>query len=240
MPKRVLDGEAVWSSDKLAAVEPKWMRAEFANLVPLALANGVFEVSSRKVWSKVYGYNRPEISVGDVDAILKEFERVGLLFRWTEGNKEWGYWIGIEKPGRLPPASRTERRPETLGPDPPKEKLEKYRREGGGYPAGSHRVASGYPGSGSGSGSGLGAGASFAGRKLRLTKTDDDMLADTFPQFSAKERAEKYREMDAWLCVNPKRMPKKHCRFAYEWLKREKRDNPASPAKKIPVAKPDC
>ena len=32
MPKRVVDGEGVWRSDKLAKVNPDWMRAEFANL----------------------------------------------------------------------------------------------------------------------------------------------------------------------------------------------------------------
>ena len=107
MPKRIVDGEGVWRSDKLARVEPAWMRAEYPNLIPLALANGVFEAGTRRTWSQVYSYNRTEITLADVEKILAEFERVKLLFRWTdEAGKVWGYWIGIEKPGRLPGQSR--------------------------------------------------------------------------------------------------------------------------------------
>jgi hypothetical protein len=84
MPKRVLDGEALWRSDKLARVQPASFRAEFANLLPLALANGVFEANARRVWSTVYSYNRPEVTVEGVEQILAEFERVGLLLRWTD------------------------------------------------------------------------------------------------------------------------------------------------------------
>jgi hypothetical protein len=59
MPKRVVDGEAVWRSDKIASLSESWMRPEFANLIPLALANGSFECSPRLIWSQVYAYNRP-------------------------------------------------------------------------------------------------------------------------------------------------------------------------------------
>ena len=45
MPKRVVDGEAVWTSRKLKMIEPEWVRGEYTNLLPLALANGVFEES---------------------------------------------------------------------------------------------------------------------------------------------------------------------------------------------------
>ena len=103
MPKRVLDGEGLWRSDKLAQVKPPSRRAEYANLVPLALANGTFEAGSRRIWSTVYSCNRPDVSAKDVEEILAEFERVKLLFRWTDAatGKMWGYWIGIDKPGRL-------------------------------------------------------------------------------------------------------------------------------------------
>jgi hypothetical protein len=46
MPKRVIDGEGLWHSDKLALVEPPSFRAEYACLLPLALANGVFEANA--------------------------------------------------------------------------------------------------------------------------------------------------------------------------------------------------
>lgn len=124
MPKRVLDGEGLWRSDKLALVEPPGRRAEYANLIPLALANGVFEANPRRIWSAVYAYNRPDISPEEVEQILDEFERVKLLFRWHDPStgKVWGYWVGIEKPGRLPGKSRWGKN-EAVGPHPPSERL---------------------------------------------------------------------------------------------------------------------
>jgi hypothetical protein len=97
----------------------------------MALANGVFEAEPEFVWAEVYSFNRPDITQEDVVKILDEFERVGLLRRWVEVNgihqalngshsegKVWGYWIGIEKPGRLPGLSRQGKN-ERVGPTPP-------------------------------------------------------------------------------------------------------------------------
>lgn len=104
MAKRVVDGGGLWRSDKLALVEPEWIRPEYANLIPLALANGSFEASARRVWADVYSYNRPGITLEMVEQILAELERVKLLFRWTdEAGKQWGYWVGIEKRGGCRP-----------------------------------------------------------------------------------------------------------------------------------------
>ena len=126
MPKRILDGESLWRSSKLAAVNPPSIRAEFANLIPLAMANGSFECDSRLVWSRVYAFNRPDVSVDDVAQILAEFERVRLLFRWNDpSGKQWGYWVGIDKPGRLPGKSRRGRN-EAVGADPPQDQLRKF------------------------------------------------------------------------------------------------------------------
>jgi hypothetical protein len=100
MPKRVVDGDALWTSDKLALVEPEWMRGELANLIPLALPNNSFECDARKIWSRVYAYNRPSITPDIVEQILHEFRRVKILFTWQDGGKTWGFWIGSEKDGR--------------------------------------------------------------------------------------------------------------------------------------------
>jgi len=128
MPKRVIDGEGLWRSEKLSRVEPVWMRAELANLLPLSLANGVFEADPRRIWSLVYSYNRPEISPEDVGSILAEYNRVGLFFRWVDRQtaKEWGYWVGIEKTGRLPSPSRLARKHEAIGPKPPDDDLKTF------------------------------------------------------------------------------------------------------------------
>jgi hypothetical protein len=100
MPKRILDGDALWGSDKLAQVQPARYRAEYANLLPLALANGTFECNPGNIWRMVYGYNREDITREDVVKILDGFQRVKMLFRWTVKGKAWGYWVGIHS--RLP------------------------------------------------------------------------------------------------------------------------------------------
>jgi hypothetical protein len=165
MPKRVIDGEGLWRSEKLARVQPGKFRAEYANQLSLALANGVFECDARRVWSVVYAFNRPEISVADVVAIQAEFERVGMLFCWkTPDGKTWGYWVGIERPGRLPSASRLKTRHETLGPEPHEAALKAY--------VDSHRVTDGQPMVALGFGFGLGSGKGTRAVKRTLTRAE--------------------------------------------------------------------
>jgi hypothetical protein len=146
VPKRVLDGEGVWRSDKIGRVEPVRARPEYANMLPLALANGSFECSALRVWSIVYSYNRPDVSVKDVEIFLDAFAEVGLLFRWTESDgKTWAYFVGIEKPGRLPGKSRKGKN-EKVGAEPPENDLRKFLE------------SKNFPGFGSGFGTGSGNG----------------------------------------------------------------------------------
>jgi hypothetical protein len=160
MPKRVIDGEGLWRSDKLAQVEPPSFRAEYACLLPLALANGVFEANARRIWATVYSYNRPDVDVETVEKILAEFGRVKLLFTWTDAGKIWGYFVGIEKPGRLPAPSRLKHSHEVLGPEPPRESLNTFLGNdvSSGQPLASHTVANGSGGFGFCLGLGLGKG----------------------------------------------------------------------------------
>jgi hypothetical protein len=164
MPKRVLDGEGVWRSNKISRL-PDWVKPEFANLIPLAFANGVFECCTRLVWSQVYAFNRPEISVDKVEEILDHLERAKLLFRWVdETGRTWGFWIGIDKPGRLPSESRKNKKHERIGPTPPEDKLAHFLTAADsklterGRPMASHGSAIGEVGFGSGIGSGSGTG----------------------------------------------------------------------------------
>ncbi|KKK71726.1 hypothetical protein LCGC14_2911020, partial [marine sediment metagenome] len=78
----------------------------------------------------------------------------------------------------------------------------------------------------------------FEGQHLAITVLDDRVLADAFPQPSAKERIGLYCNMDAWLHGNLTRMPKNEYRFAYEWMKKEYPKNPGKVAR-MPVAEPD-
>ncbi len=130
-------------------MEPAWVRPEYANLLPLALANGVFECSPRRIWSQPYSYNWPEITLDKVETILGALQKVGLLFTWTNGDsKVWGYWVGIEKPGRLPGKSRWGKN-EAIGPEPPQEELRKFLDSNGFHRALFERLGFGL-GSGSG------------------------------------------------------------------------------------------
>ena len=148
MPKRVVDGEGIWHSDKLATLRPE-IKPELANLIPLALANGSFECTPAKVWSKVYAENRPEVSLAHVEQMLDELERAKILFRWSAEGKTWGYWTGIEKPGRLPPPSRrgeTGGRHEALGAEPPRAALDAFlARQTSGQPMANHNLTNGQP-----------------------------------------------------------------------------------------------
>ncbi len=212
MPKRVIHGEGVWRSDKLARVQPLWARAEYVNLIPLALANGVFECNARRVWSEVYSYNRPDITVQDVETvILPALVRVGLLFCWKdEDGKGWGYWPGIEKPGRLPGKSRRGRN-EAVGPEPPAEELRKFLESNGIHKLPGFGFGSGI-GFGSGSGSGKGdaqaqapSRSAFKGTHLEITQGQDEILAEAFPWV---DRQAEYKRMDSWLEANPKKDPR--------------------------------
>jgi len=123
MPKRIIDGEALWGSDRIASVEPEWVRPEYANLIPLALSNGVFEFSVRRVWKDVYAYNRPSMTEKKVAIVLEALRAAKLLFVFQAEGKSWGFWTGIDRPGRLPSRERRGTHEKT-GPEPPADLLQ--------------------------------------------------------------------------------------------------------------------
>lgn len=124
MPQRLVDGEAIWSSQKIKSIPQEWIRGEYANLLPLALANGVFELDLDAIWNRVYGYLRPHITRENVREIFDAFEAHGLIFRFEKEGKIWGYFVGIEKAGRLPPKSEKKRY--RNGPAVPQKELSGY------------------------------------------------------------------------------------------------------------------
>jgi hypothetical protein len=126
MPKRIIDGERVWNSRKIAILKPEH-RAEYSWIYPLALANGVFECSARNVFFTCYK-NRPEVDLAKTQQILDDFAAVGLLFRWKEPDgSEWGYWTGAHAQyGVLPAESRVKDGHYTLGPKPPTDQFNVY------------------------------------------------------------------------------------------------------------------
>jgi len=117
----------VWRSEKLLQVEPESFRAEFTNMLPLALANGVFECNPAKIRSDVYSFNRPSFTLRKIERILDEFERVNLLFRWRDANgRVWGVWRGIRSGGLLPTPEECQTKRYKVGPEPPADWLAQF------------------------------------------------------------------------------------------------------------------
>jgi hypothetical protein len=207
MPKRIVDGEGVWHSRKLALVEPPAFRAEYCNLLPLALANGSFECDPKLIWSTCYAYNRPDITIDFVVNILDEFERVRLLFRWLADGKPWAYWVGIDKPGRLPPASRIQRSHVVCGKLPPSEQLEHFLLDASFItdeePMVSHELAIGEPvvALGSGSGSGSGACASINIRANPHSEKANQWVANGQPSQTLHSVPFDCRAAADWVCL---------------------------------------
>ena len=131
MPKRIFDGDAAWTSSKIAALEPVWVRPEYAWLHSLAGPNGVFEFDVRAIWARCYAFLRPEIGLPEVEIIFAAFHKTKLVFLWEQEGKQWAYWTNSDKPGRLPRKSWQKRyaKSGTLGPYPPEEALKKFMQE---------------------------------------------------------------------------------------------------------------
>ena len=126
MPKRVIDFEAMWASDKLARCA-EWAQGEYAWLYGLADASGSFELTNlRVIWGRVAAI-RENFSLERLEQVFAEFCDKGLLFVWEENGKKYGHWTNCEKPGRLPRASRRSTRYEKVfAPPVPAEAYRAY------------------------------------------------------------------------------------------------------------------
>jgi hypothetical protein len=124
VPKRVIDADAMWSSDKLAACA-EWAQAEYAWLYGLADASGSFELTNlRVIWGRVAAIRR-NFTIERLEQIFDDFNAHGLLFRWEAGGKRFGHWTGSDVPGRLP-APSWRARLEKLAPPVPRKELAEY------------------------------------------------------------------------------------------------------------------
>ncbi|MGA7785151.1 MAG: hypothetical protein WB997_10970, partial [Candidatus Acidiferrales bacterium] len=124
MPKRVIDFDAMWASDKIAACA-EWAQVEYAWLYGLADCCGCFELTNmRVIWGRVAAV-RKNLSLERLAQVFDEFHDKGLLFRWSDGGKRYGHWTGSDVPGRLPPPSWRNRL-ERLTPPVPKAELDAY------------------------------------------------------------------------------------------------------------------
>ena len=124
MPKRVIDADAMWSSDKLAACA-EWAQAEYAWLYGLADASGSFELTNlRVIWGRVAAIRR-NFTIERLEQVFDEFGARGLLFCWEASGKRFGHWTGSDVPGRLP-APSWRARLEKLAPPVPRKELAEY------------------------------------------------------------------------------------------------------------------
>ncbi len=124
MPSRLIDFEALWSSDKLAACA-EWSQAEYAWLYGLADAHGSFELSSLRVICGRVAAIRKNLSLERLEQIFEEFHANGLLFIWEANGKKYGHWTGSDREGRLPPPSQRDRY-KKFAPPVPKDQLAAY------------------------------------------------------------------------------------------------------------------
>jgi hypothetical protein len=130
MPKRVLDFDALWASDKLASCA-EWAQSEYAWLYGLADASGSFEITNlRVIWGRVAAI-RKNLTLERLQEIFDEFIARGLLFTWEENGKRYAHWTGSDVPGRLPRRS-WRMRLEKLAPPVPCEALAAYSARFGG------------------------------------------------------------------------------------------------------------
>src|SRR5579862_5290355 len=124
MPKRVIDFDAMWGSDKLASCA-EWAQAEYAWLYGLADASGCFELTNlRVIWGRVAAIRR-NLTIERLEQIFDEFQVKGLLFVWEHEGKRYGHWSGSDVPGRLP-APSWRMRLERLAPPVPKRQFAEY------------------------------------------------------------------------------------------------------------------
>jgi hypothetical protein len=100
----MIDGDALWVSEKLSTVPEKY-RTEYAWIIPMAQVNGCFECSPMLVWRTCYSAVRPDWTIADVAAMLDEFVKAKMLFRFQQDGKTYGFFVGIQKGGRLPKPS---------------------------------------------------------------------------------------------------------------------------------------
>jgi hypothetical protein len=108
MSKRMVDGDAIWTSEKLLKVPPEF-RAEYMWVLPLAEANGCAEYNPANIWRICYAVPRPEWTPQRVAELFDALEQAKLVFRFkaryepTDKEREWVFFVGMES--RLPPPS---------------------------------------------------------------------------------------------------------------------------------------
>ena len=100
MPKRVIDFDAMWGSDKLAAC------CLGAGRVRMAVwTGGCVRLLRADEFARDLGRVaavRGNFTIERLEQVFAEFQDKGLLFVWEYEGKRYGHWTGSDVPGRLP------------------------------------------------------------------------------------------------------------------------------------------
>lgn len=112
--------DRIWGSDKLAACSIK-AQLHYPRIYLVCDDWACFEIDVVAIHRQVYP-KMPSVKESDVFGWLKEFMDNGLLFVWSEGHNEYGYWTGREE-GRLHAPTRRHKR---RTPEPPADALASY------------------------------------------------------------------------------------------------------------------
>jgi hypothetical protein len=115
--KRVVDYPRLYDSAKLASLPSDELRGEYAWMLGIAGPNGSFEWSERRIWAAAYAPLRDK-TIADIGGYLRAFLAAGLLVKWDQDGKTWGYFVGSEKPSRLPRDSWKKRFARSRQPEP--------------------------------------------------------------------------------------------------------------------------
>jgi hypothetical protein len=122
MPTRLIDFDALWSSDKLFSC-PVEARREYAWLYGLADAHGSFELTNLRVIHGRVAPIREDLSLEMLVQFFNDYNSHGLLFTWEQGGKQYGHWTNCDE--RLPPKSLRDRYAR-LAPPVPERELQEY------------------------------------------------------------------------------------------------------------------
>ena len=91
MAGRVLIGDdGIWTSRKLANLQPAWARPEYAWLYPSLGPTRSSSAMPRAIWARAYAFARPDKSVEDVEALLAVFAGAETFIHMGAGWQEVG------------------------------------------------------------------------------------------------------------------------------------------------------
>src|ERR1035438_3832944 len=108
MPSRMINGDAIWTSMKLLSVSEE-LRVEYAWVLPSADANGCCEYNPALIYRNCYAMLRDGWTPAKVAALFDALEAAKMVYRFEHSGKQYAFFLGMEREGRLPKPSERSR-----------------------------------------------------------------------------------------------------------------------------------